>query len=250
MFSIRGVLIRSAYTIGGIVFGGLVGILIVKQYIELETKANSELVAAPLGDEQAVVIPSEVGNSRECGFDSNSAVIGDYRSLVGEFDPAVGPVDAKVIVVEYFDPNCPHCKSFHPVLQEVISRWGLQVRFVFKPIPIWPFSVHQVAALYSAYQQRRYDALLDAQYAYQRRGGLSLEMLLELAEQVGMDREKLRKELESGFWNDYIRWQFDTAVQAGVKSVPTVLINGRFVSSWSRTAACLDPLIMNVLKQF
>jgi protein-disulfide isomerase len=68
-------------------------------------------------------------------------------------DPSVGPKDAKVTVVEFFDYRCPHCKDAAPDVLALIKAHP-DVRFVFKELPIFgPQSQAAAAAAIAAYQQ-------------------------------------------------------------------------------------------------
>jgi protein-disulfide isomerase len=71
-------------------------------------------------------------------------------------DPAVGPKDAKVTVVEFSDYRCPHCKEAAPDVLALIKAHP-DVRFVFKELPIFgPQSQAAAAAAIAAYQQGKY----------------------------------------------------------------------------------------------
>jgi len=50
-------------------------------------------------------------------------------------DFSMGPVDAPVTIVEFFDYNCGYCKRVFPVLMEVVNQRD-DVRVVFKEFPI------------------------------------------------------------------------------------------------------------------
>jgi len=50
-------------------------------------------------------------------------------------DFSMGPVDAPVTIVEFFDYNCGYCKRVFPVLMEVVNQRD-DVRLVFKEFPI------------------------------------------------------------------------------------------------------------------
>ena len=52
-------------------------------------------------------------------------------------DPFVGPANAKVVVVQFFDYRCPHCKAeAAPGVQAMIKKHP-DVKFVFKDFPIF-----------------------------------------------------------------------------------------------------------------
>ncbi|RYG15580.1 MAG: disulfide bond formation protein DsbA, partial [Caulobacteraceae bacterium] len=50
-------------------------------------------------------------------------------------DPAFGPADAKVTVIEFFDFRCPGCKATAPEVLRLMQAHP-DVRFVFKDWPI------------------------------------------------------------------------------------------------------------------
>ena len=63
-------------------------------------------------------------------------------------DPFVGPANAKVVVVQFFDYRCPHCKAeAAPGVQALIKKHP-DVKFVFKDFPI--FGGASVAAAHTA----------------------------------------------------------------------------------------------------
>ena len=50
--------------------------------------------------------------------------------------PVLGNPDGDVTLVEYFDYQCPYCKSGHPLLTETVARDG-NIRLVLKDWPIF-----------------------------------------------------------------------------------------------------------------
>lgn len=60
--------------------------------------------------------------------------------------PVLGNPAGDVTVVEYFDYQCPFCKSMHPVLSDVVARDG-QVRLVLKDWPIFGPASRQASEL-------------------------------------------------------------------------------------------------------
>jgi protein-disulfide isomerase/uncharacterized membrane protein len=167
----------------------------------------------------------------------------DFEQLISFQDPARGASDADVTIVEYFDPNCPHCKTMHGVMKQAIDQYGDEARFVFKPMPLWGYSVPQIEALYAAAQEGKFFAMLDGQYARQQRGGLSEKQLRAIAREIGMNPDVLMSRVQQQAYRDRVRQEFQKAKDIGVDSTPTLIINGQFVSGRSRTVECIGAFI-------
>jgi protein-disulfide isomerase len=178
-----------------------------------------------------------------CEYDAQKPAVDNPRSIVGFQDPTQGNQNASVIVVEYFDPNCPHCATFHQEMKQVIESHGDEALFVYKPVPLWPYSVNQIQALYAAAQEGKFVEMMEAQFARQQRGGLNVSQLQSIAREIGMDPGVLKARIDQGRYMEQIQSVRTTAREIGVSSTPTVLVNGRFVAAGSRTAECLAQLI-------
>lgn len=165
----------------------------------------------------------------------------DGASLVGFQDVIVGPSEAEVTVIEYFDPNCPHCKTFHDVMKEVVANYKDKVRFVFKPFPLRGSSIPEIQALYVAHQQGKFTQMLEAQYQRQSRTGITSQDLRAIASDIGMDADVMMSKIKQNKYREKIVRQRKRAMAAGVDSTPTVLVNGHFAES--RTRECLASFI-------
>jgi protein-disulfide isomerase len=87
----------------------------------------------------------------QCQLDaSKSPVENDGAALVNFQDITKGSGASGVTVIEYFDPNCPHCKDFHQTMKKVVADHREDVRFVYKPFPLRRSSLPEVQALYVA----------------------------------------------------------------------------------------------------
>lgn len=195
---------------------------------------------APAG-EKAQARPEQMDGAA-CQLDPETEPVEKNGApLVGFQDVTKGPSDAPVTVIEYFAPNCPHCKRFHKTMKKLVSEYEDQVRFVYKPFPLSRGSFPEIQALYIANQENKFSEMLDAQYARQSRAGISKRDLRSIASEIGMNPEVLISRIDQNKYRKKIITQYKKARAIGVSSTPTVLVNGHFVKS--RSAECMRTFI-------
>lgn len=205
-------------------------------------------------DSESVSAVADDGNDRElteeekarldqvCQFDPTTPDIPNFAAIT-RGAPYEGPADADVALVEFFDPNCPHCKHLHSQTPEIMDKLGGRAKLYYRPFPIWPFSFPQVEALYEAQEQGKFLEMLQAQMDRQKRGGLSMAELTDIAGEIGMDTDQFRRDLNAGKFRTRVNRDRAEISQLGINSVPKIAIEGRFVASQSVTPACLDHMI-------
>ena len=103
-----------------------------------------------------------------------------------------GNPQGDVTVVEFFDYRCPYCKQAHNQLQALLKR-DSKVRVVLKEFPILgPESVVASRAALAARAQGKYlafhNALLETR-------ALNEEIIFRLAADVGLDVDRLKKDM-------------------------------------------------------
>jgi len=185
----------------------------------------------------------------QCGYTTDISPVEDFGRLVTISDPYLGNLHADVTLIEYFDPNCSHCKTLHPILQKVMLKYADRVRFFMIPYVLWPHSMAQIEALYIAAQEGKYFDMLDAQFNIQKPGGLSLYELRQIASELGMDPDRLQARLERGLYRKDILGKREKIIELGVTGTPTLVINGLFITEpQAKTFDCLSQLLEEELK--
>src|SRR5512145_1591384 len=59
-------------------------------------------------------------------------------------DPAYGPADAPITIIEFSDFQCPYCQKWHTeVLKPLLQMYPDKIRFVYRDFPL--FSIHPEA---------------------------------------------------------------------------------------------------------
>ena len=163
---------------------------------------------------------------------------------VSERDHIAGPDDAPVTLVEYGDYECPYCGMAHPVVKRAQRELGKQLRFVFRNFPLAEAHPHaQIAAqaAEAAGAQGRFWEMHDMIFEHQ--DALEVKDLLGYAASLGLDAEKIARDLEAGTYVKRVREDFRSGVKSGVNGTPTFFVNGaRYDGSWANEKAFIGAL--------
>ena len=151
--------------------------------------------------------------------------------LIRPHSPVLGPPDAKVTLVEFFDPSCEACRAFHPTVMALKDEFPNDLRVVIRYTPFHEGSDEAVRILGAARMQGKFDqvtnALLEKQPEWAVDGAPDLDRAWRVAGAVGLDLEKgMTDRLFPG--TTAILNQDIADVQAlGIDATPTFLLQGR-----------------------
>lgn len=73
----------------------------------------------------------------------------------------IGPVNAPVTIVEFFDPSCEACRAFHPVVKKIMGSFPQEVRLVLRYTPLHEGSDEAVRILEAARLQNKFEPVLE-----------------------------------------------------------------------------------------
>ena len=143
-------------------------------------------------------------------------------------DHVRGSEEAAVTLVEYGDFQCPYCGEAYPVVRELQERFGDQLRFVFRHMPLpdlHPRAPLAAEAAEAAAAQDRFWEMHDRLFEHQLE--LSDSDLREHARAAGVaDGERFDTELREGVHAGRVEEDFASGAQSGVPSTPRFFVNG------------------------
>ena len=147
---------------------------------------------------------------------------------VGEKDHVDGPGSAAIELVEYGDYQCPHCGAAYPIIKKIQKEFGEQIRFVYRNFPLT--EIHHLAmpaaiAAEAAGLQGKYWEMHDAIFEHQKY--LSVSALYKFAQEVGVDVEKFKTDIQDQALQDLVETDFESGVRSGVNGTPSFFINGK-----------------------
>lgn len=75
-------------------------------------------------------------STTDTGTTPTGTVVTPIRTVQAD-DHIIGNANAKLVIVEYSDPECPFCKVFHQTLQQIVATYGGdKVAWVYRHFPI------------------------------------------------------------------------------------------------------------------
>ncbi|MGH9438736.1 MAG: thioredoxin domain-containing protein [Terriglobia bacterium] len=163
----------------------------------------------------------------------------EVESLIRTEDqPATGPADAPVTIVEYADLECPVCAEMQQVIEtQLAPRYGDKLRVIYKEFPLFsihPWAVAAAAANQCAYQINPADYVSYRSLIFKNQKtiqqGTATQQLLDLSIQAGLDRTKMSACLDSKQALPRVRQDFLEGQKLGVASTPTFFINGKMIA--------------------
>lgn len=142
-------------------------------------------------------------------------------------DPKVGPSNASVKIVEFFDYNCGHCVKMESIKSEILKS-DPDIQIIFKELPIMSQNSAQLSqASIAVYQiaPEMYPVFQKALFAHE--SPLETEAdILALASKVGIDSEKLKAMMADPKIGDIINENIKIARSIGLRGTPFYIING------------------------
>lgn len=161
-----------------------------------------------------------------------------------------GPADAPITIVEYADFYCGTCRDFHPRLSAVAQQFPSRIRVAFVPFPLFQLSGHENAMVaagvaQAALEEGKYWEMVNELFTGPVEGIREYETLLSLAEDVGLDREVLKRRLAETDPKlfDPVLGGMDKARSIGVFSTPTFIVFADGLPTRAVTAPALPQLL-------
>lgn len=178
----------------------------------------------------------------------------DVNALANVAIPDIveGSADAKVTVIEYASPTCPHCANFavnvYPAFKAEYVDTG-KVKFIMRPF-IRNLQDAVIFLLAYAAGEEKYHQVVDTFFQTQGSWGLSDKprtALLEVAKQLGFTDESFDAALaDQELFEKLKTMQEQASSEFKLEGTPTFYVNGKQLTgdkSLEELRAVIDPLL-------
>ena len=145
--------------------------------------------------------------------------------------PSRGPDNAVVTIVEFSDFQCPFCGGLFPTLKAIEKNYPDKVRLVYRQFPltnIHPLAQKAAEASLCANDQNKFWEFHDSMFGDQAH--LTVEDLKKRAAELKLNTAEFNTCLDSGAKEGAVKKDIDEASKLGVRSTPSMFINGRGIA--------------------
>jgi protein-disulfide isomerase len=164
--------------------------------------------------------------------------------------PTFGASTAKVTIVEFFDPACETCKTFYPLVKELVRSHPGQVKSVLRYAPLHPGSDQVVKALEAARLQHLFwpalEALFNGQGSWASHTNPNIDNIWPLLQAAGVNVEQARKDMAGEQIAQTLRHDMSDLAMLEIKQTPEFFVNGKPMPSFSFEA--LQQLVTDELE--
>ena len=176
------------------------------------------------------VLATTLYNKQQDG-ELNRASMDNIENVQREHSAIMGPLDAKVTIVEFFDPACGTCSAFYPFVKKLMDDNPGKVNLVLRYLPLHQNSDVIVSILEASRLQDRFAETL--RRAYQSRDQwiehhvAKPQNFWEQLVGLGLDMQKSNEDLQSLEIARPIKLDMQDAQALNVNKPPCFFVNGK-----------------------
>ena len=144
----------------------------------------------------------------------------------------LGDASSTVVVMEYSDFQCPACKTYYPIIRQIVQEFEGEIAFVYRHFPLTglhPNAEFAARAAEAAGKQDKFWEMHDLLFEKQNEWATASDittMFQAYATLLGLDVEKFNLDWRSKEVKDFVTAQRMHAVRSGLQGTPSFFVNG------------------------
>jgi protein-disulfide isomerase len=161
-----------------------------------------------------------------------STIASDKLPALERIDaPSKGGKQAKVTIVEFFDPACGTCSQFYPLINNLVKKYQGKVNVVMRYAPLHKGSEDVVKMLEAAHQQGQFWSALELLFANQQRWVehhvSNPSSALAGIKTLNVDHDQLDKDWQSSKIEKIVAQDIQDGQILKVRATPQFFVNGK-----------------------
>jgi len=139
--------------------------------------------------------------------------------------PLKGNINADVKIVDYSDLQCPACKSFHPIIKQILQEFGDNISIEYKHFPLGFHKYAKGAAIASECANDQ-DAFWDyVDLVFASSADLTKSELIKIAKLLELDTKSFKACLKSDTKRGIVEADVRVGNRQNVQGTPTIFVN-------------------------
>jgi protein-disulfide isomerase len=144
-----------------------------------------------------------------------------------EYSFSIGPKNAKVHIVDFFDPACATCAVFEEFIQDIIAKNKGKIRLTYRYAPFHRGSKYSIKVLEAAKKQGKFLEVLKLLYDEQDAwvNNQNKKIFLKLLKGLNLDINKFKSDIKDSKMDKIIAQDLNDAKKLGANKTPFYFIN-------------------------
>ncbi len=170
-------------------------------------------------------------------------------------DPVKGGANAKVVIQEFSDFQCPFCKRVEPTVLAIEKEYGNKIKIVWRHMPLpfhknAPMAAEAAQEVFAQKGSAAFWTFHDKLFAGDGDDAARTDrpQLEKIAQDLGVDMDKFKAALDGSTHKAKIDADAEVGNKAGINGTPAFVINGYYVSG-AQPEAAFKKLINRALKE-
>ncbi len=161
----------------------------------------------------------------------SEVAVTEPTNLIREFNHRTGPDNAKVKIVEFYDPECEACSAFFPYVKDILAQYKNDIQLITRYALYHGNSTTAAKASEAAARQNKFweyqEALFVNQHEWSHRQDVPMAAFEQYAKNLGLDMDKFRLDMNDMSIMTNISIDISDGKTLGVNGTPTIFINGK-----------------------
>lgn len=170
--------------------------------------------------------------SKKLGFMAKE----NASTFVRDHSMTSGSEDAKVYIVEFFDPACETCRVFHPLVKNLMADNPGKIKLVSRYAPFHSGSDYVVKMLEAARKQGKFwealEIMFNSQPYWASHHNPQPQLLWQYLPQAGLNMEQIKIDMNDPEIDRVIQQDLADAKTLNVRKTPEFFVNGRPLPSF------------------
>lgn len=153
-------------------------------------------------------------------------------NALSEGDHVKGVRDAKTILIEYSDFQCPACAAYQPMVKQIAQDFEGKIAIAYRHFPLQQHK-HARSAAYAAEAAdnqgkfwEMHDMIFETQKEWSSQND-TRDIFIGYAEKLGLDRAQFVADIDSKEIAEKVNEQYDSGRKAKVDGTPMFFLNGK-----------------------